>query len=152
MPRPTKAEIIAALDKFAADPLASDTLSNVVDKHLGDSLSRVNSYLGQADAGITLGGIQKALKWIKDNFDQLKAAQKTAARTRLQELRVSATTVPEVKKYLAHAMRRYASLGDDDDTALARLQVLMAKDAADVDAVEFQHLMDRAKAVWEDLS
>jgi len=148
---PTKTEINAALAKFAADPLASADLQAIVSRERGDSIARITTFLSQPNAEIGVKGIGKVVVWLKGNWDQLDAAQKSAARIRLQALRTSGTAREEVKEYLNQVMRRYANIGDDDNTALARLGVILAMDAKDVDAEEFQHLMNRARAIWETL-
>lgn len=141
----TKTEIKVALEKFAADPLADEALTSVAYKYLGDSLSRITSYLRQPNAEIEVKDLGRIVVWLKSNWEGLDSTQKTRARNRLQALRTGGTD--GVRAYLDQVMRRYASIGDDVGTAMNRLGVILALRAKDVDAQELQDLLNRASAV-----
>jgi hypothetical protein len=151
MPAPTKAEIIAALEVFKTDPNSTAELVAITKNYLPVVLADVTAVLGQADADITLVDISEVIGWLQKHWRELNSTQRDAAKSRLVELRVSVTSIAPVKDYLTQIMRRYIDIGDDNDTVLDRLSVVLALPAEDVDVTEFQHLMERAKAVWDEL-
>lgn len=148
MLKPTQTEIAAGVDKFASDPSSSPNLKAVAVRRQKNSITKINAVLGQSDSSVTTKEIGMLISWLRGNWETLTTGQKTSTRDRLSNLRSSNTADENVKRYLTQALRRFANLGDDDDTILKRLKVVLDGDAANVDADEFQQLLERADAFF----
>lgn len=144
----TKAEIEAGLDAFASEP----ALAKLVRHYRPDTISTINALMSVPDDEISVDDIGRAVSWLKGNWADLNSTQRTKVKTRFRALRNSTTASDGVKAYIEQAVRRFKNIGDDDATVLARLEVVLTLPAAQVDPTELQHLMDRAKAVWDTLA
>ncbi len=141
MPRPTEAEIIAAMETFAPEP----KLKRIAERRKGDNYPRINGVLNQPPAAIEVEELSTAVVWLVDNWEGLSTGERNATRARLQVLRVSVPASDAVNQYLHLMMSRHENIGDDLDTAMTRLGVVLALAAGAVDPDELDVLLKRER-------
>ncbi len=141
MPRPTEAEIIAAMETFAPEP----KLKRIAERRKGDNYPRINGVLNQPPANIEVDKLIAGVVWLVANWIDLTTGEKNATRARLQALRTSVPASDAVNQYLNIMLTRHENIGDDLDTAMDRLGVVIAMDKEDVDPDELDVLLKRER-------
>jgi len=162
MANPTKKQIRDRIVALATDAGASEDLKAFTDRLSENDAeiksvtpasikSRINTFLGQADAAIDLPRLQRAVMWCKDNLAEFSAPQLATLKARLAELETSGTASEGVNAYLEQLLDRYEDIGHDTATVLNRLRLELLKDAADINVNRLERLLGTAKEHWGEL-